>query len=497
MADSKVKKEVGVNFDYILALKSDNGILSVEKIDITRHYGWVDEMIEMYEAERYDASDMYHRARYLIQNNGNTYPFCLGHEYYESYIDEVAFPVLDTCQYRKEINERLNHITNCFQKGYIDYANRLKSKLDAYIKRSKEEYLKRILPYIYSYDYNETLREHNLKEKYTFFSSEIHGRFTYETVVNEDLKILTRTNFCYGGSTYFHIIVKYKDVELLPLSEWVKYYYAEYNSIMRYTRSYICIRDSWKHAMDFLEGFVNKAIENPDEFVKKDVICEVNSLMEGLDEIFHMTDNEFEKRLEVNHIEEDEDRYIGISSARHANERDREYYKIRKSESAMVFKMEKISGALHFLNNLKSISEIIPEVNGAISRIIELNNSIYPNIIEALPPISHEIKDLTCELHKVEREYNQKEKRLEYYKNRLENIKKKSNGAEFCQIEQRFKENNPQFEILINETEKLWHEQNKLLTRISDREGIKKRLLSYKELIEKVKNDTGNQLLLL
>lgn len=147
--------------------------------------------------------------------------------------------------------------------------------------------------------------------------------------------------------------------------------------------------------MDFLERFVNKAIENPDEFVKIDVIYEVNSLMDGLDEIFHMTDNEFEKRLEVNHIKEDEDRYIGISSARHANERDREYYKIRKSESAMIFKMEKISGALHFLNNLKSISEIIPEVNDSISRIIELNNLIYPNIIEAIPPISLEIKDLT------------------------------------------------------------------------------------------------------
>lgn len=90
-------------------------------------------------------------------------------------------------------------------------------------------------------------------------------------------------------------------------------------------------------------------------------------------------------------------------------------------------------------------------------------------------------------MHKIEREYNQKEKRLEYYKDRLEDIKKKSTGVELCQIEQRFKEDNPQFEILTNETEQLWHEQNKLLTRINDRGGIKKRLSSYKELIEKVK----------
>lgn len=257
---------------------------------------------------------------------------------------------------------------------------------------------------------------------------------------------------------------------------------------MQYTRSYICIRDSWKYAMFFLERFVNKAIENPDEFVKKDVIYEVNSLMDGLNEIFHMTDNEFEKRLEVKHIEEDEDRYIGISSARHANKREREYYKIKKSESAMIFKMEKISGALHFLNNLKSISVIIPEVDESISRIIELNNLIYPNIVEAIPPINLEIKNLKCKLRKIEREYNQKEKCLEYYKNRLENIKKKSNGVESCQIEQKFKKDNPKFEILTTEIDELWHEQNKFLTCINDREEIKKRLLSYKELIEKVKN---------
>ena len=123
----------------------------------------------MYEDIHCDASDMYHHAQRLIQNNSNTYPFCLGHKYIESYIDEVAFPVLDTYQYRKDINERLNHITNCFQKGDTNYANMLQGKLNAYIKKSKEEYLKHILPYIYSYDYNNTLREHNVLGKYVFF----------------------------------------------------------------------------------------------------------------------------------------------------------------------------------------------------------------------------------------------------------------------------------------------------------------------------------------
>ena len=281
-------------------------------------------------------------------------------------------------------------------------------------------------------------------------------------------------------------------MELLPLSEWVKYYYAGYNSIMRYTRAYNCIRYSWKYAMEFIESFVNKAIENPDEFVKKDIISEVNSLMNGLDDLLYMTDDEFGKRLEVRHIEEDDDRYIGISSARHANEKEREYYKIRKAESAMIFKMEKISGALHFLNNLKSLSSIVPEINESVSRIIELNNLIYPNVVEAIPPISLEIENLTYELKKIEREYNQKKKRLKYYNNRLEYIKRKTIGVELYQIGNKFKENNPQLEILTTETEKLRHKKDICETRINDRKGIMKRLFSYKELIEKVTRSKQN-----
>ena len=155
----------------------------------------------------------------------------------------------------------------------------------------------------------------------------------------------------------------------------------------------------------------------------------------------------------------------------------------------MIYKMEKISGALHFLNNLKSISTIIPEIESSISRIIELNITIYPEIIEAIPPIELEIKHLSRELNKIERKYNQKEQQLDYLKKRLENIKNKSfsNGRDTNQVEEEFKSNNPQFEILTKEIDVLWQEQNKYLTLIHNREEVKKRLSSYKELIEEIK----------
>lgn len=488
MNEQKIKKEVGINFDYILALKSNDGTMSIEKIDISRQDSLIDEMFEIYENPHYDAGDMQRCAQNSIWTTCYTFPYCLGHSYYASYIDEITFPEINA-DYQKVIYDKQNHISNCYKNGHIDYANKLQYQLNAFIKKSKEEYLKNILQYIYSYDYSNTLRKYKVKEKYKIFSSEIHGRFAYETVVNDDLKILTRTNFCYGSSSYLHIIVKYRDIELLPLSEWVKYYYAGYNSIMRYTRSYFCQRESWKYAMEFLESFVNRAIENPDEFVKNEVLLEVNGLMAGLEEIFLMTEMEFEKQLNVKHIDDDDIRYIGISSARHANDRERQHYKIKKNESAMIYKMEKISGALHFLNNLKSLSTIIPKIEGYISRIIELNKTIYPEIIEAIPPIELEIKNLSRELNKIERKYNQKEQQLDYLKKRLENIKNKSFGSEkdTKQVEEEFKSNNPQYEILTKEIDELWQEQNKYLTLIHNQEDVKKRLSSYKELIEKVK----------
>ena len=485
MGKSEIKKEIGVNFDYILALDTnDNGSnLSLEKIEISRQDSLIDEMLEMFDNPNYDAADMSRHARNAIWSTDNTFRYCFGYSYYATYIDDITFPELDA-DYHKVVSDKMTHISNCYKNGYIDYANKLKGQLNVFIKKAKEEYLKRILQYIYSYDYYNTLRSQNIKGKYKIFSSEIHGRFSYETVINEDLKILTCTNFCYGSSSYFHIIVKYKDIELLPLSEWVKYYYAGYNAIMRFTRSYICDRNSWTYAMEFLVDFVNKAIDNPEEFVKNNVLLEVNDLMTGLEEIFQMNEDEFEKRLEVKHIEDDDVRYIGISSARHANEREINNYKIKKSECAMIYKMEKISGALHFLNNLKSISTIIPEVENTISRIIELNTSIYPEITGAIPPIEKEIKDLTREFNVIERQYKQKNKQFEYLKQRLDSIKKKAVGeVNLEELENRFKENNPRYEILTKETNELWQKQNKYLTLINDRESVKKRLDSYKELI--------------
>ena len=58
-----MEKETGINFDYILALKSMGRFLTIDKIKIARHDTLIDEMFEMYENIKYDAIDMILQAK--------------------------------------------------------------------------------------------------------------------------------------------------------------------------------------------------------------------------------------------------------------------------------------------------------------------------------------------------------------------------------------------------------------------------------------------------
>lgn len=487
-----LKKKEGVNFDYILTISESKENLMVNKIEIERHDALIDDLIDMYYDKSYDVEDMDRYAKRKINNQDQEFSFCLGHNYRDYYINDVTFPKYDIKTYFQNISKLKSQIENARKRRNDAKVRELENKLINYNQKVKEGYLQNALTFIYSLDYQHTLKTNKIEENYKIFSSEIHGRFSYSTDVNDELKITTRTNFCYGSSSYFHIIVKYKDIELLPYSEWVKYYYAGYNSIMRFTRSYYCIRESWTHAMEFLVRYINNALIDPISFVKNEVMSEVNGLLSGLEEIFRLNEEDFIQRLEVQHILDDDIRYIGISSARHANEKEREYYKIAPSECAMIFRMEKISGALHFLKSLYKLSEIYEDVQKVIKRIIDLNNLIYPEIKDAIPPIEQEIQNLKRELKPIEREYNNKSKRLNNLDKRLEQMLSKYGDSKRDEIESLFKKRNPQYEILKKETSDLWKRKYNHEKLIDNREKIVNRIISFKSLID---NYTNNQII--
>ncbi|MDE5608501.1 MAG: hypothetical protein K2I64_06175 [Muribaculaceae bacterium] len=499
------KKRTGVNYDFILSLQNENGKIIVVKYPIIRHSNEIARAIEYLNDENADASDIYnalHRCLFAHE-----YDYCLNHEYSDSNIAPIKVSFYNY-EYASNLNTKITSLieSKVRQLSQEEKNNRNKlleirqlawKQMYRQIRKDKEQFLNMALPYVYANDYEDTLILNRIKERSIVFSHERHGddrhkkykENSIEHKVNNDISIKVETNFCYGMSSYFHVIVIYKGIALLPYSEWVKYFYARYNCIMRYTRTYRCIRESWIYALNFLEGFINKAIENPDEFVKEDILSEVNGLMVGLEEIFRLNNDEFEKRLDIRHLDEDDDRYIGISSARHATEQEREDYKIKKSECAMIYKIEKISGALYFLDNLRKLKEIYSEISDVIERIIEMNRVILPDVEKAIPPIKEEINELNNKIDTLKNH-------LKSYENAFERLDKQlyqlldraKTKEERNKIEENYKQRNPRYEELRKIINDLYSNIYSLKKNIKEREKIQKNLLDYKTLIFKYTN---------
>ena len=237
--------------------------------------------------------------------------------------------------------------------------------------------------------------------------------------------------------------------------------------------------------MNFLEKFINSALKDPDSFIHDEVMYEVNGLIERLEEIFSYDEEKFKNELSVKERPGDE-RYIGIINAWHALERDEQQYKIAPKEISMIYKMEKISGALRFLDSLRKIKEIYAEVSDVIERIIEMNRLIYPQVEAAIPPIEQEIKKLNSELLPLQSRLNSCELSFDRIDNKLQiRLKRVFDEEEKIKIKEVFEKNNPKYIELRVRIDNLRSEKVDLENKIRKREEALTKLNSYKSLILK------------
>lgn len=498
----ELKKKTGVNYDYILALKKDGERVKVVNYPIKRHEKEIDLAIERYEDESCDAYDVYSAVWGCLYSH--SFPYCLAHEYTDTYIDEIRPVKFDASEYRtslrnlieREVKYKLRWLPdserNNRQKIEV-ITDEVRKRLYPKIKKSKERLLSKSLAYIYAYDYDSTITSNRIEQDCIVYSSERHGDgrenrkigYHAEHKINEDLSVRVETNFCYGSSTYFSVVVTYKGIELLPYSVWVHYYYARFVHLLKYTRSYIRERNSWHMCMDFLKTFINSAIDNPENFIHNEVMREVDGLIEGLQRIFSLSQEDFEKEIKVKERPGDE-RYIGILSARYANESDENEYAITAHEVSMIYRMEKVSGALRFLDSLRKIKEIYSEVSDAIDKIIAMNQQIYPEVESAIPPVENEIKILKEELAPLNRRLNVCEVGYEKLHNKLQkNLLNVTDSEKIKEIKERFDKFNPSYKNLSEEIDLLKGKINELVNKISKRESVLSRLNQYKLLILK------------
>jgi hypothetical protein len=213
------------------------------------------------------------------------------------------------------------------------------------------------------------------------FSHRRVGWTTYEYKLNDILAVEVITNFGYGRSSYFVITLIYQDIKIIPYSRLVLYYYVNVMELLRHTREYSVVDCSWKLALDFVKDACNDYQDKGSRsFIIKYVINECEKLIELLPNylitnIFNLSENK-----DGNFFYE-KDKFEKIEL---------------KGFDLILFRGEKISGAVDFTESINKLNKITPT-----KKYIDC---IEDCCIKLLPQLSQALSELDIIIPKYENE---------------------------------------------------------------------------------------------
>lgn len=444
----------GVNYDYIITLaKRQDGTLERVDYPINCLDSLYDKLLKMVnDDEFYDVIDM----EKAILREVETKPLniCIPHEYNCVYINGSYDGDSNLLKYERIDQKELKaSYDSKWKYFYSDSKRRLKrnnpllskkelesqtetlaeGKYCKFIHEEKINFLRKRTGFLQAYAYKCTYDD---IEDVFFVSSERigwpnhkeKGNPTWIYEINNDIKVAFWSNFCYGASSAFHIKIWYKGIMLCPYSEFVTYRYVRVTDILNYTRKYQLFRDSWEDAANFVLDFCNKAIADPDNFIKKEMTYEIKMLVKELESIVESKESYLKEKFQTRNIVNS--RYSHVVNLVSFDDLQMIDYEKNPKEYELLFRMEKISGALKFVESLEQFSSILKFVRRAIVKIEDLNSKIYPELSECIVPIREEVCKLKEEVDDLESQYDKLEKKVEKHYSKIEIIKNKYKDQE-------------------------------------------------------------------
>lgn len=470
-----------VNIKYVLGLEEkQDRTLQMVQIDIPQSSVIIEELEAMQENPNrnlYDMSSYFYRHVNPIKN---CYHYCFPEEYHYSHLNEKVTPVPKDITYWKyrEVEEERRKTWERWRSRKKDVPqSEVEKRWNEYVHKleypDKKKYFSMAKKYILCQNLYKAMQEAKGNPDIRMYSRDIVGRKHFLYDINDDVKVDVYTNFGYGRASHFFLTIKYKDIVLIPYSDLVHFYYANMKSLIAQTRAYRCYRDSWAGLMDYLSKFVNNSRRDPENFVRNYVLNEIEEMMKGLRAILKNPSEILE------HMQADNGENIRLSVVRPFDRNEFVIFEAMPKELTTVFKIEKISGALHFVENLKSLKDICSEVDSVIEEIIELNKSVAPEVPAVLESIDNSIKPVQEEYDALDKEFNKKyaeQERLEKKLDRKLSYCRTSEAREKCR--ETFIKQTPRFEAVAEEISELSKVMGPLNQRIERRKKLRSRLFA-------------------
>lgn len=305
------------------------------------------------------------------------------------------------------------------------------------------------------------------------FSHRINGWSNPVYTLSKDFSIELKTNFGYGRASYFYTILKYKEIEITPFSEWIDYEFAKFSEIIRYSQNYILHNRYWLEAMEYARDACNLSLKDETQFILRYIIEECEKMTNGLEAILELKQFTFKRR--------------GAGK-----------YMVDKSGHLLIeFRGEKISGALDFITKIIEFAKIT-EVKTFVKKIETSNKKIQPILANEAIVIEVELKELkyvladkTPEYQRVKKEnktYQEKKQALKYELIKTNRLDK--NFPNSTILDKEFDKLYPDFKEFQQEYKRITKEYILLKEKIANLEIVLMNILKYnKRIIDYFKNN--------
>lgn len=245
--------------------------------------------------------------------------------------------------------------------------------------------------------YSECNKTSNIKA----YSHRRIGWTTYHFELNNIFSIELKTNFGYGYANYFCVVLIFDGIQIIPYSRLIRYFKADFIQLIRNTWDFYITDDSWGLAFDKIRDACNSYNqEGKDSFVKQYFFDELEKFTKKLKDYL------YESKFELS--ENQEGNWIG------RNEEKNKTIELNGFE-LIVFRGEKVSGAVGFVESIKKINKFFPTQN-YIEIIIECCQTV-------LPQLQNSIEDLVPIIGNLENMHQQECENLKKIKIELEKIK--------------------------------------------------------------------------
>lgn len=202
-----------------------------------------------------------------------------------------------------------------------------------------------------------------------------------EVEIDSKYKFQINSNFGFGNSSYFHLVILYNDIKIVPYSQWISYRYAKTADILRYTQNYDLKCSEWQSLFNYVVESYNLMTISEEAFIKKYVIDECKNMVIQLEAISKA------------------ENWDGIKSILTLSK-----YKEEKplgKRNFLLYKSEKISGAIDFINSIKENVILSNLAESLIYRITECNRSVKDEICKEIHIINEELQILSTKLDEL------------------------------------------------------------------------------------------------